>query len=242
MSSHVNFYTSAIAIIAAAGLATLPASGQAVEGAFTAQQADAGRMAYAAACASCHQDDLRGSGEALPLIGRAFMTAWSARTTKELYDKTHGSMPYGNAGSLGQTTDTNLVAYILQANGAKPGAKALTAAYLKKAKKGSATLPVAIDIRFVGMHGEVRILFELYGCNGSAWNEIDHWEPEMRVVNGSIHENFTYTLLGQFPEEKSKQFRKRFETDLNRALAAMVQAPPPPPAAEDTSETAAIAQ
>lgn len=121
-------------------------------------------------------------------------------------------------------------------------AKTLTAAYLKKAKKGSVTLPVAIDIRFVGMHGEVRILFELYGCNGSAWNEIDHWEPEMRVVNGSIHENFTYTLLGQFPEEKSKQFRKRFESDLNRALAAMVQAPPPPPAAEDTSETAAIAQ
>jgi hypothetical protein len=124
----------------------------------------------------------------------------------------------------------------------RSAAKALSAAYLKKVKKGSATLPVAVDIRFVGIHGEVRILFELYGCNANAWHEIDHWEPEMRVVNGSIHENFTYTLFGQYPEETGKQFRKRFEADLNRALAAMVQAPPPPPAAEDTSETAAIAQ
>ena len=71
---------------------------------------------------------------------------------------------------------------------------------------------------------------------------IDHWEPEMRVVNGSIHENFTYTFNGQFPDEKYSQFRKRFEHDLNRALAAMVQAPPPPPPSEDTSETAAIAR
>jgi hypothetical protein len=124
----------------------------------------------------------------------------------------------------------------------RPVAKALTAAYQKKAKKQSATLPVAVDIRFVGMHGEVRILFELYGCNGNTWHEIDHWEPEMRVVNGSIHENFTYTLLGQYPEETYKQFRKRFALDVNRALAALVQAPPPPPVPEDTSETAALAK
>ena len=61
---------------------------------------------------------------------------------------------------------------------------------------------------------------------------IDHWEPEMRVVNGSIYENFTYTLLGQFPQETHKQFRQRLENDMRRLLAVMVQAPPKlPPAA-----------
>jgi hypothetical protein len=93
------------------------------------------------------------------------------------------------------------------------------------------------------MHGEVRILFELYGCNDSAWQEIDHWEPEMRVVNGSIQENFTYTVLGQQPHEARKQFRQRLESDLANMLAAMVQKPPPAPLAssplEDTTETPA---
>lgn len=118
-------------------------------------------------------------------------------------------------------------------------AKALTNTLFKKTGKQNAILPIALDIRFLGMHGEVRILFELYGCNTGMWQEIDHWEPEMHVVNGSIHENFTYTLMGQYPQETRKQFRQRLELDLRQLLAAMVQAPPklPPPAPPvDTAE------
>ncbi len=122
----------------------------------------------------------------------------------------------------------------------RPVARALTAAILKKTNQQNAILPIALDIRFVGMHGEIGIMFELYGCNGSTWQEIDHWEPEMRVVNGSIHENFTYTLLGQHPEEARKPFRRRLESDLTLLLAAMVQAPPPPPPPQDTAETTAV--
>ena len=121
-------------------------------------------------------------------------------------------------------------------------AKTLTSVLMKKTNKQSATLPVAVDIRLVGMHGEVRILFELYGCGAGNWQEIDHWEPEMRVVNGSIHENFTYTLLGQYPNEARKQYRQRLESDLTNLLAVMVQAPPPPPPAQDTAEVAAVTQ
>ncbi len=122
-------------------------------------------------------------------------------------------------------------------------ARSLTSALLKRTNKQNAILPVALDLRFTGMHGEVRILFELYGCGGNNWNEIDHWEPEMRVVNGSIHENFTYSLTGQRPEESRKQFGERLRTELTYLLAQMVQAPPPPPPpppAEDTAETAAV--
>ncbi len=122
-------------------------------------------------------------------------------------------------------------------------ARSLTSALLKRTNKQNAILPVALDLRFTGMHGEVRILFELYGCGGNSWNEIDHWEPEMRVVNGSIHENFTYSLTGQRADETRKQFGERLRTELTYLLAQMVQAPPPPPPpppAEDTAETAAV--
>ncbi len=127
----------------------------------------------------------------------------------------------------------------------RPVARSLTSALLKRTNKQNAILPVALDLRFTGMHGEVRILFELYGCSGNSWNEIDHWEPEMRVINGSIHENFTYSLTGQHPQENRKQFGERLRTELTYLLAQMVQAPPPPPApppAEDTAETAAVSE
>jgi alcohol dehydrogenase (cytochrome c) len=95
-------------------------------GPFTAEQVAAGRSAYIASCMACHQPTLEGAGDALPLAGRAFMLAWSNRTTKELYDLIHTSMPYGNGGSLDPATYANLVAFILHANGAKEGSQALT--------------------------------------------------------------------------------------------------------------------
>ncbi len=124
-------------------------------------------------------------------------------------------------------------------------ASTLSKTVIRKSNKQSATLPVALDIRLMGMHGEVRILFELYGCNMGSWQEIDHWEPEMRVVNGSIHENFTYTLLGQYPQESNKQYQQRLTGDLTSLLAIMVQAPPPPPPLpppQDTAETATVTE
>lgn len=130
-------------------------------------------------------------------------------------------------------------------NAVRSSARGMINALLKKNGMHNATLPIAFDIRFAGMHGEVRILFELYGCNAGIWQEIDHWEPEMRVVNGSIHENFTYTVLGQYPQETRRQFRQRLEADIRRVLAVMVQAPPPiyaPVQAQDTTETQPITQ
>jgi len=93
---------------------------------FTADQATAGRAVYVANCMSCHQANMAGEGDALPLAGRTFFTAWQNRTTKDLYDTIHASMPYGRPGSLDTAAYTNLVAFILQSNGAKPGAAALT--------------------------------------------------------------------------------------------------------------------
>jgi len=90
-------------------------------GPFTAAQAENGRKAYAAHCAACHQANLQGQGEALPLAGRQFMAGWSNRTTQDLYNLLHASMPLGAPDSLDDQTYANLTAFILYANGAAPG-------------------------------------------------------------------------------------------------------------------------
>ncbi len=110
----------AIAAVAGAALA------QQAPGPFTAAQVAAGRAEYAENCASCHQADLSGGTDALPLAGKGFMAGWNGRTTAQLYDKIHGSMPLGRGGSLDEKTYTDLVAFILHANGAAAGSAAFT--------------------------------------------------------------------------------------------------------------------
>src|SRR5690348_8643571 len=115
-------------------------------GPFTAAQADAGRAAYAANCISCHQANLAGEGDALPLAGKTFIAAWRNRSTADLYNTIRTSMPYGNPGSLDAATYANLVAFILQANGATPGSTAFTpATAVKISTVASGTVPADIQ-------------------------------------------------------------------------------------------------
>ena len=93
---------------------------------FTAQQAAAGKVAYAKNCASCHMPDLSGNNEIPPLAGEAFMGTWGTRSTKDLFDYMSAAMPYGGP-SLSAETYTVIAAYVLQSNGAAAGAEALSA-------------------------------------------------------------------------------------------------------------------
>ena len=101
--------------IAAAGL-------NAQTGVFTAEQATAGRGVYLANCGSCHLPDLSGRNEAPQLAGGNFLRQWGAKTPAELKAYIQQTMPPGNIGGLGQDTYSQLVAFLLEANGAKPGA------------------------------------------------------------------------------------------------------------------------
>ncbi len=114
------------AIVATAGLGVTTAIAQQPAAPIIQAQVDAGRAEYSVNCASCHQGDLRGLSEALPLAGKSFLGAWSSRTTQELYNTIHASMPYGNGGSLDAKTYTDIVAFILHANGAQSGSQPLT--------------------------------------------------------------------------------------------------------------------
>ena len=91
-----------------------------VQSVFTAEQAVAGKAAYASACARCHMPDLGGSPDAAALAGTTFLDTWRARSTKDLFDFVSGSMPPGGS-SMSPETYAAIVAFVLRSNGAVPG-------------------------------------------------------------------------------------------------------------------------
>jgi cytochrome c len=95
---------------------------------FTQAQADAGRQSYLTNCASCHDENLSGKG-APALAGKAFIASnFGQHTVAELYGFIQKSMPFCDGGSLPAESYTDIVAFILEANGAKPGDQPLTPA------------------------------------------------------------------------------------------------------------------
>src|SRR5580658_4073914 len=79
---------------------TLTLSAQQDVGPFTAKQAAQGHAEYSTACASCHQGNLSGGGEAPSLAGGNFLKSWGSRSTRELYDYIQSAMPLGKGGSM----------------------------------------------------------------------------------------------------------------------------------------------
>ncbi|MBE2271278.1 MAG: hypothetical protein IAE80_23795 [Anaerolinea sp.] len=113
--------------------------------------------------------------------------------------------------------------------------KRLTDHLFKSVNKRNLMLPVALDMRLRGAHGDVQIQFRLDQCVGGAWQRLDEWKPELVVTSGHIQENFTYTFFGKKPEEKPRAFRARLRAEVTGALAGLVCGKNPPPAAPQTS-------
>ena len=109
-------------------LITLAAQRPAQDGIHTASQAENGRTVYTRSCAICHRTDLRGNFEAPPLAGPNFLNFWGDRTPQELVERIRATMPPDRPGRLGDQTYLDIVAYLLQANGAPAGDQVLTAA------------------------------------------------------------------------------------------------------------------
>lgn len=92
-------------------------------GSFTAEQAEAGQRAYNSNCAQCHGRQLEGP-DAPGLAGQDVMGNWD--TAGGLYDFISVAMPPSAPGLLGEETYVNIVAYIMEFNGAVPGDTPLT--------------------------------------------------------------------------------------------------------------------
>ncbi|HET8698710.1 MAG TPA: PQQ-binding-like beta-propeller repeat protein, partial [Gammaproteobacteria bacterium] len=94
---------------------------------FTAEQAAAGKAAFAQYCEACHGADLKLSPTA-PLAGPEFLTKWQGQSTNDLVAKMRTTMPPESPGGLPEATYLGLVAYILETNGNRATAEALTSA------------------------------------------------------------------------------------------------------------------
>ncbi len=95
---------------------TGPAAAQ-TGGAFTPEQASAGRGVYELACARCHMADLGGAFEAPALAGPNFAREWATRPASDLIAYIQASMPPGQGRSLSAAAYASLAAYLRQVNG-----------------------------------------------------------------------------------------------------------------------------
>jgi len=105
----------------------------------------------------------------------------------------------------------------------RPMARHLAKQFRKKLNSRNAMLPIALDVRLLGTHGEVRIVFELYECQSGQPVKLDSWEPEMTVLGKTIYESYTFTIFGQSGGEQLKDFRKRLPADIERVLVDMLR-------------------
>jgi mono/diheme cytochrome c family protein len=95
-------------------------------GVFTAAQADRGRMVYAESCAAgCHLPNLAGGGPTPDLAGAGFLSRWDGLSVADLFKKISSTMPKASPGSLDQQDYLAVTAFLLLANGMKPGSQAL---------------------------------------------------------------------------------------------------------------------
>ena len=114
------------AMVVAPGMAAVAAGQAAEDGVHTAAQAASGRAIYERECAVCHQANLQGSFEAPQLAGESFLRFWGDLSPADLLVRISGSMPPGEEGSLTDEEYLDVVAYLLEANGAPAGGLALT--------------------------------------------------------------------------------------------------------------------
>jgi S-disulfanyl-L-cysteine oxidoreductase SoxD len=107
--------------IAYAGAAIRPAQADTPakttqDGVYSDDQAARGKTQYSQSCATCHLDDLSGSGQALPLAGDAFMQSWEGQTVGDLFEVIHDTMPQDKPGTLTPEVTSDVIAYILKFN------------------------------------------------------------------------------------------------------------------------------
>jgi mono/diheme cytochrome c family protein len=95
-------------------------------GPFTQAQVTAGHKNFVGYCSACHGEDLAGSGDAPPLAGAFFSQDWAKYSVSQLYAFVSNAMPQGLEGELKPEEYSSIIAYLLAANGAKPGSVTFT--------------------------------------------------------------------------------------------------------------------
>jgi cytochrome c553 len=88
---------------------------------FTQAQVTAGHASYFTYCSQCHGESLLGGGEVPPLTGPSFAHDVSKETIRDFYRYVSTAMPQGLEGDLKPEQYSDIITFLLAANGAKPG-------------------------------------------------------------------------------------------------------------------------
>ena len=98
-------------------------------GVYSIEQGKRGRAHYDAFCASCHVGDLSGTlaadTGAPPLRGAPFMTSLEQKGVAAVFDYMKSTMPADDPSSLEDGEYTDILAYLIQANGFPAGSREL---------------------------------------------------------------------------------------------------------------------
>ena len=109
--------------------------------------------------------------------------------------------------------------------------------FKKTLSRNHAFLPVSLDMRWQGTHGDVRIFFELYQCQGQAWYRIDRWEPTLSFIAETLQEEFTFTIHGCDNDETFDDFMQRLQSDVSWLLMETIRRDQPQQAREVPQDT-----
>jgi quinoprotein glucose dehydrogenase len=96
--------------------------------AYNAAQAQRGALVYRRNCSACHMDDLSGGDKGSPLKGKPFWSGWDQTKARSLYSRIISTMPEYDPGSLPRNEVLDVMAYILQVNGAASSDQAFQSA------------------------------------------------------------------------------------------------------------------
>ena len=95
------------------------------DGVYTDAQAKRGDVLYKEQCATCHGDNLEGSGPMPPLAGKDFLGIWQGKSVGDLFEKVQTTMPATAPGTLTPVQGADIVAYMLAAGKYPAGATEL---------------------------------------------------------------------------------------------------------------------
>jgi mono/diheme cytochrome c family protein len=90
-------------------------------------QAARGETAYARACARCHGAALSGGDQSPPLSGSAFLGNWNETPLSDLQTRILTTMPSDSVGIYKPNVVTDVMAFLLKANGFPAGTAELPA-------------------------------------------------------------------------------------------------------------------
>ena len=114
-----------VVIVSAAGLATAVAQAPTtvLDGVYTHAQAQRGEAVYSASCIGCHEGQ---DADGPELTGRAFLDRWREDKIESLFTFIKTTMPGNNPGSLDERAYSDIIAFILEANGLPAGKRELS--------------------------------------------------------------------------------------------------------------------